>query len=199
MSTDDRASKDGVISPLSGEEASAPPVEEAVGYGRPPKATRFRKGQTGNPRGRKPQDSISSVIDVLNARLDRTIAVRANGKVKQATMLQVALLQLMLKAAKGDLGAFRLLLSWLKRLGLMTQSSKQPSGGIRLLPKPIFTLMEFEAWFELTPDGKHWRQRTERDARLYLHQKDLEARERAVGGGDQGYPSPLPKKPGGLQ
>jgi hypothetical protein len=26
--------------------------DDAVGYGRPPKATRFRKGESGNPRGR---------------------------------------------------------------------------------------------------------------------------------------------------
>jgi hypothetical protein len=37
-----------------------PQVEYEVGYGKPPKGTQFKKGQSGNPKGRRPAKSIET-------------------------------------------------------------------------------------------------------------------------------------------
>ena len=197
MSTDDRMPKDGVIPLPADAEAPGPPAEEAIGYCRPPKATRFRKGQSGNPRSRQQAQEPSSVVEILNAELGRIVTVNDRGKAKLATKLQVSLLSLMLEAAKGKLAAARLLFAQLKRLGLMQRPTERPSVYIRRIPSTILTGAEFEAWFPVTPDGKHWRQRTMREARLYLFHKDREARERAAGGDED--PLPYPQVPDGSQ
>lgn len=169
MSTDDRMPKDGAIPPPADAEAPGPPAEEAVGYGRPPRATRFKKGQSGNPRRRpKPgKPSSDNVIDLLQAEIDRTLLVSDEGTTKQATMLQVALLTLMRQAAEGNVAAALLLFKELNRLGLMKSSSRPPSSGVRRIPQPIATAAEFEIRFELIDGGRRWRLRRYREARMY--------------------------------
>src|SRR5260370_16069602 len=53
-----------------------------VGYGRPPKASRFRKGRSGNPRGRKPsEENLLSIVKRVAAR-----RVKVNDGDKTGTM-----------------------------------------------------------------------------------------------------------------
>ncbi|MBI1218207.1 MAG: hypothetical protein GC186_06625 [Rhodobacteraceae bacterium] len=60
-----------------------------VGYGRPPKATRFKPGQSGNPRGR-PKEA-NGLGDVLRKRLYAKYPVQENGRPKRLTLLEVIL------------------------------------------------------------------------------------------------------------
>lgn len=53
-----------------------------VGYGKPPKATQFKKGQSGNSKGR-PRKS-ENVRTLLRETLNQRVQVRVNGKVKQS-------------------------------------------------------------------------------------------------------------------
>lgn len=80
-----------------------------IGYGKPPKATRFRKGVSGNPTGRpKGSRSISSIL----AKLGREkVKVTTNGKTRTMTKLEVVFTQLNNQAASGNLKAIRELLS----------------------------------------------------------------------------------------
>lgn len=80
-----------------------------VGYGKPPKATRFRKGVSGNPTGRpRGARSISSIL----AKLGRErVKVTTNGKARSMTKLEVVFTQLNNQAASGNLKAIRELLS----------------------------------------------------------------------------------------
>lgn len=55
----------------------------AVGYGRPPENTRFRKGQSGNPRGRrKGAKSWKTVVDEV---LNEKITIIVKGKPRRVT------------------------------------------------------------------------------------------------------------------
>lgn len=81
-----------------------------VGYGKPPKHTRFQKGRSGNPRGR-PRGSkgwITLVREAVSAKVE----VRENGRpLRKITKLEAAVTQLVNRAAGGDLRALALLLS----------------------------------------------------------------------------------------
>lgn len=80
-----------------------------VGYGKPPKATRFKKGTSGNPSGRprKAPQSLDpcSIIEAID---NEEIQVSDNGKLKQMTKAEIEFRQLFTKAIRGDLAAARL-------------------------------------------------------------------------------------------
>lgn len=78
-----------------------------VGYGKPPKRTRFKPGQSGNPRGR-PKGTLN-MATVLARTLRAKVVVNENGRRKTITKLEAALQQLTNKAAGGDLKAVHLL------------------------------------------------------------------------------------------
>ena len=78
-----------------------------VGYGRPPKTTRFKKGQSGNPKGR-PKGSLN-VATVLIKTLSEKVVINENGQRKTVTKFEAALKQLVNKALGSDIRALRLL------------------------------------------------------------------------------------------
>lgn len=82
---------------------SSPPI----GYGQPPHETRFRKGTSGNPKGR-PRGSLN-MATVLLRTLREPVVVTVNGRKKTITKLEAAMTQIANKAASGDLGALKLL------------------------------------------------------------------------------------------
>jgi hypothetical protein len=87
--------------------ANASPQYE-VGYGKPPKQSRFKKGQSGNPKGR-PKGALN-VETVLSRVLRERVVINQNGRRKVVTKLEAALMQLVNKSASGDPRALRLLL-----------------------------------------------------------------------------------------
>jgi hypothetical protein len=76
-----------------------------VGYGQPPKHTRFRQGASGNPRGRP--KGKRNLATVLERALQEKITITENGVCKTVTKLEAAMKQLVNKAISGDLGALR--------------------------------------------------------------------------------------------
>lgn len=82
--------------------------DEAVGYGRPPKRTRWQKGQSGNPTGR-PKGSRGLKTD-LHAELVSRMEIQMNGKRVGGTKQQLMLKTLTARAASGDVRAIRTLI-----------------------------------------------------------------------------------------
>ena len=76
-----------------------------VGFGKPPKHTRFRKGSSGNPRGRP--KGKRNLATVLEKTLKEKVVINENGVRKTVTKLEAAVKQLVNKAASGDLVAMR--------------------------------------------------------------------------------------------
>jgi len=74
-----------------------------VGYGKPPKATRFKPGQSGNPRGRP--KGARGVAKVLEEALSEEILVTVGGQQLQKTKREALILSLVTKAIKGDMRA----------------------------------------------------------------------------------------------
>lgn len=79
-----------------------------VGYKRPPTQTRYKKGQSGNPKGRprKTQTAQDSAAKVLS----KKVAIVVNGRVRKITILEAAIHQIAAKAVKGDLKATKFLI-----------------------------------------------------------------------------------------
>jgi hypothetical protein len=71
-----------------------------VGYGKPPKHSRFKPGQSGNPKGRKP--GSKNVMTLLEETLFDTVKVREKGKVRRVPAIQACLINLRNQALKGD-------------------------------------------------------------------------------------------------
>ena len=79
--------------------------DDQVGYGKPPRHSRFRKGQSGNPRGR-PKGS-QSAARLVRSILNEKIVIRENGKRRAITRREAMLKQLANKGVMGDLRSIR--------------------------------------------------------------------------------------------
>jgi hypothetical protein len=78
-----------------------------VGYGKPPQNSRFKRGRSGNPKGR-PNGSLN-LATVLQRTLRETIVISENGRRKVMTKLEAAVAELVRKATSGDGHAIRYL------------------------------------------------------------------------------------------
>src|SRR5437588_11273536 len=74
--------------------------EDPVGYCRPPQHTQFRKGQSGNPKGR-PKGSQALASIWLRA-MNEKVTISENGQRRRITKQEAAIKQLANKAASGD-------------------------------------------------------------------------------------------------
>jgi hypothetical protein len=82
-----------------------------VGYGKPPRNTRFKKGQSGNPRGRAP--GVKNLKTLLIDTLNEPVVVTENGGRRTISKRQAIIKQLVNQSAKGDWRAVKLLLDML--------------------------------------------------------------------------------------
>ncbi len=86
---------------------------DEVGYKRPPKHTRFKPGQSGNPRGR-PRKS-KQIDDLIRRELDQTIVIKEGGREIRVSKRAAMIKQLVNQAIKGDPKARQFVLSHLEK------------------------------------------------------------------------------------
>jgi Family of unknown function (DUF5681) len=79
-----------------------------VGYGKPPRHTRFKPGVSGNPRGRpKEAKNLSTLV---HEALNEPVVVAENGRRRKVSKRQAIIKQLVNRSAQGDLKAMQMLL-----------------------------------------------------------------------------------------
>ena len=117
------------------------PAANRMGYGNPPHYTRFRPGQSGNPRGRprgaKGRKQI--VAEIAN----EMHWVVEDGKRRRRTTLELIFLKLRNLAAQGNVAAFRAYHTLLARY---SPQGTQARGGYMIVPE-VLTIEEWERKF----------------------------------------------------
>ena len=86
--------------------------EYKVGRCRPPLHTRFKKGQSGNPRG--PRSRPKDLPALLAAALNEPVVVGVDGDPRQITKREAVIAQLVDMSAGADLRAMKMLIDMLK-------------------------------------------------------------------------------------
>jgi hypothetical protein len=88
-----------------------------VGYKKPPVATRFRKGISGNPRGRR--KNVSNLTDTLRSILNEKINVRVDGRTERHSRFVLLVRSLVAHAIKGEPSATRQVFGLMEKFGLL--------------------------------------------------------------------------------
>lgn len=119
--------------------------DDKVGYRKPPAKHQFKKGKSGNPRGRpkKVVPLIQTNDRLIMQRLDAE-TIEIDGVYKSKREVELRILQA--KALKGDLRAMRMLDQ--KRTALRLDQPA-PRGGVLVVPK--------------TPTNEEWKERAARN------------------------------------
>jgi hypothetical protein len=112
----------------------------AVGYGRPPEATRFQPGKSGNPRGRP--KGMKSVGKLIADAMARRVTVQENGGPRKMRMQDVIVQGLVNDAARREPRALRLLFSLIDRYG---DGRDNEIDATTLLPDDEAIIMSFVA------------------------------------------------------
>jgi hypothetical protein len=95
-----------------------------TGYAKPPVATRFEPGKSGNPKGRpRGRKNLRTVIEGV---LEETVPVREGGRRRTMTKIEVVIRQTTKKAMGGDAKATDLILKQAAGLGLLGSGDDRP-------------------------------------------------------------------------
>ena len=94
-----------------------------TGYGKPPKDSQFKKGQSGNPKGRpKETRNLRTLFDDV---MLEEVEYTENGKKRCRTALEVIFLRLRQRALKDDSKAAEMILRYFQQFG-MSRSESEP-------------------------------------------------------------------------
>ena len=97
------------------EEVSAPHEKDyEVGYARPPKATRFQAGRSGNPRGRP--RGVKNFATLFTEELARSVTLTENGRRRRMAKREALIKQTINKALSNDPKAAALVFDQIRRL-----------------------------------------------------------------------------------
>ena len=99
-----------------------PPDSEGdyeVGYGKPPRETRFAKGQSGNPRGRP--SGAKNFKTLLSDALNEPVIVTENGGRRKVTKRQAIITQLVNRSAAADFRAIKILFDIVRDIERQTE------------------------------------------------------------------------------
>ena len=122
--------------------------EYKVGYGKPPKTTRFKKGQSGNPNGRKPRVAYEEDDFPIRRFMMELMEVKLKGKKEKMTRFDVLLMTLIQKALSGCFKSLKLLI--------------QESGGLKAFReewKRQKNQADQEMIDQVWRDAEHWQRK----------------------------------------
>lgn len=129
---------------------------DEVGYGKPPKHSQFKKGQSGNPKGR-PKGRKNMATHLSNV-LNKLIPIKEGDKVRRVSSGEAMLMRLMQKALKDDAKAVALLLGAARQFGEDEPAAAAGLSGVLVVPGMIATE---EGWVALAQKYEDLKRRTD--------------------------------------
>ena len=99
-----------------GQSSEAPPTYE-IGRGRPPVHSRFKPGQSGNPKGRR--KGARNKRTVVEQALNKRITIREDGRKRSLSKFEVLVLTMLNKALQGDVKTQIALFGLLRSFGMI--------------------------------------------------------------------------------
>jgi len=127
-----------------------PRFREKVGYKKPPTHTQFKKGVSGNAKGRPKgsENTMKMLNKILN---EKVIAKDQFGKIRKMTKLEAIFQNLMTASMKGDHKAIKTLFDLLKRTGVFNEPeepNRSGGGGVIVVPASL-SMEEFIAKYDI--------------------------------------------------
>ena len=104
-----------------------------IGFKRPPQSTRFRKGQSGNPKGRPKTSSLKSD---LAKQLTKRITLTVRGRKTTMTIQQAVVIALTTNAVKGDARSATIIFNLIKQM-LEPDTEESDLGSMSSIDKDI--------------------------------------------------------------
>jgi hypothetical protein len=81
--------------------------DDKVGFKKPPRKHQFKKGQSGNPKGRP---KVSADLDqILSGELERAISLTWSGETQEVSVREAIVKNLVAEAIKGNLRCLKIL------------------------------------------------------------------------------------------
>ena len=100
-----------------------------IGYGKPPQSTKFKPGQSGNPKGVRKGKVAERAVDVVRRVSEEVF--HHNGK--SYTANEMVLMAMRRKAIKGDNVAAKAFIALQRELGLLAPAAAT-GGGVLIVP-----------------------------------------------------------------
>jgi hypothetical protein len=103
------------------------PGEYEVGYGRPPLASRFQPGRSGNPKGRP--KGAKNLTTLTREKLDAKVSVREGGREKRMSKGEIGVTKLVNRFAETGAPKLFVALTKLQEAGVSGQGSSLGAAG----------------------------------------------------------------------
>ena len=123
--TNNRLANEGGHEPGRLNDRAARKVDYEIGYGKPPKANRFKKGQSGNPAGARKKVAIDDVRVMVEDVLAAPVTLRDGGRDLKVSRLEAMLRTQRLNALKGDSKAAKAMFKLSQKAGMFSQAKRK--------------------------------------------------------------------------
>jgi hypothetical protein len=99
-----------------------------IGYRKPPKHSQFKKGQSGNPRGRRKAPNSLDFLALLRKSMTKKVKVRVGGDIAYFSKIEAGAEQVANKLASGDLRTIKMVLPMLAKLNEFDRYERDAEG-----------------------------------------------------------------------
>jgi hypothetical protein len=122
------------------------PVQDSspVGYGKPPVHSRFRKGQSGNPTGKRRPGEAGDAQALIRQEAYRLLTIREGDKVSRIPALQAVIRSQIASAAKGSVPAQRAVFKAVQDIEAEARARRTGGTGDKKLNKDVNDITDEE-------------------------------------------------------
>jgi Family of unknown function (DUF5681) len=123
-----------------------------VGKGRPPVSTRFKPGQSGNPRGRP--KGAKNLVAYFSEALKRKVSVKEGGRIREVTKLEGIAVTTVDRALKGDYRVLPTIIAFEREISSIQERENLPTPTIGMSTKEAMDLFKVHLNAGKPPRGR---------------------------------------------